>query len=108
MPVARGFDILRHAHTAPLNGRPSAARTRLRSDALAMARDDALVQAAYSYRIVPLDAPAAPVLQAGGESLEAPWLLPATGQLTALACGACTLGSRFEQRVSQLFAQRRV
>ena len=108
MVVARGFDILRHAQTAPLNGRPSAARTRLRAEALAMARDDALVHAAYSYRIVPLDVPAAPVLQAGGESLEAPWLLPASGQLTALACGACTLGPQLERRVSELFAQRRV
>ena len=108
MVVARGFDILRHAQTAPLNGRPSAARTRLRAEALAMARDDALVDAAYSYRIVSLDGPAAPVLTAGGESLEAPWLLPATGQLTALACGACTLGPRFERRVTELFAQRRI
>jgi hypothetical protein len=108
MAIARGFDILRHARTAPLNGRPSAARTRLRGEALAMARDDALVDPAYSYRIVPLEGPAAPVLSAGGESLEAPWLLPATGTLTALACGACTLGPAFERRVSELFAQRRV
>jgi hypothetical protein len=108
MAIARDFDILRHAQPAPLNGRPSAARTRLRAEALAMARDDALVHAAYSYRIVPLEAPAAPVLTAGGESLEAPWLLPATGQLTALACGVCTLGPALERRVSELFAQRRV
>jgi hypothetical protein len=108
MTVARGFDILRHAQTAPLNGRASAARTRLRAEALTMARTDALVHAAYSYRIVPLDGPAAPVLTAAGETLEAPWLLPATGQLTALACGAFTLGPGLERRVSELFAQRRV
>ncbi|HXD40215.1 MAG TPA: hypothetical protein VN649_06610 [Ramlibacter sp.] len=108
MAVARGFDILRHARTAPLSGRPSAARTRLRAQALAMARADKLVHAAYGYRIVPLDAPAAPVLTVGGESLEAPWLLPATGQLTALACCACTLGLSFERRVSELFAQRQM
>jgi hypothetical protein len=108
MAVARGFDILRQAQQAPLNGRPSAARTRLRAQALAMAREDALVHAAYSYRIVDLEAPAAPVLKVGGESLEAPWLLPVTGQLTALACGACTLGPALERRVSELFAQRRI
>jgi hypothetical protein len=107
MTVARGFDVLRQAQAAPLNGRPSPARTRLRAQALAMARDDALVRAAYSYRIVPLQAPAAPLLQAGGESLEAPWLLPVSGQLTALACGVCTLGPELERRVSELFAQRR-
>lgn len=108
MPVFRGFDILRRAQQAPLNGRPSAARMRLRSQALAMARADELVTAAYSYRVVDLDEPAAPVLKAGGESLEAPWLLPASGRLTALACAACTLGPGLERRVSELFAQRRV
>lgn len=107
MAVARGLEILRRAQTVPLNGRPSPARNRLRAQALAMARDESLVGAAYSYRIVDLQAPAAPVLQAGGESLEAPWLLPASGQLTALACGVCTLGPALERRVSELFAQRR-
>jgi hypothetical protein len=107
MAVARGFDILRHAQTAPLNGRPSPARTRLRAQVLAMAREEALVHAAYSYRIVPLEAPAAPLLHAGGETLEAPWLLPASGQLTAVACGVCTLGPALERRVSELFGQRR-
>ncbi|HMA07219.1 MAG TPA: hypothetical protein VKP68_05150, partial [Ramlibacter sp.] len=97
MAVASGFDILRQARTSPLNGRPSHARARLRAQALAMAREETLVNAAYSYRIVDLQAPAAPVLQAGDESLEAPWLLPASGELTALACGACTLGPALER-----------
>ena len=107
MPVARGFDIVRQRQMAPPEGRISPARTRLRAQALAMVREDGLVEAAYSYRIVPLEAPAAPVLRAGGEWLEAPWLLPASGTLTALACCACTLGPAFERRVSELFAQRR-
>ena len=107
MPVARGFDILRQASATPLHGRPSPARTRLRAEALALVRTDALVDAAYSYRIVPLDAPGAAVLQLGGELLEAPWLLPTAGRLTALACGVCTLGPALERRVSELFAQRR-
>ena len=62
-----------------------------------MARDDALVHAAYSYRIVPLDAPAAPVLTraaiAGGALAVA-----GHGKLTALACVACTLGPALERR----------
>ena len=107
MAVARGFDILRQARAAPLNGRPSPARNRLRAQALTMAREETLVNAAYSYRIVTLEAPPAPLLHAGGESLEAPWLLPASGDLTALACGVCTLGPALERRVSELFAQRR-
>lgn len=107
MRVARGFDLLRTAATAPLHGRPSAARTRLRAQALELARREALVDAAYSYCIVPLDAPAAERLSAGGEQLHAPWLLPVSGQLTAIACGVCTLGPGLEQRVSALFAERR-
>jgi hypothetical protein len=107
MAVALGLDILRQARTVPLNGRPSAARNRLRAQALAMARDEALVAGAYSYCIVPLEAPAAPLLQAGGESLEAPWLLPASGRLTALGCAVCTLGPALERRVRQLFGERR-
>ena len=107
MPVGRGFDVLRQAQIAPPEGRISPARARLRAQALAMAGEDELVEPAYSYRIVPLEAPAAALLRAGGESLEAPWLLPVSGQLTALACCACTLGPAFERRVSELFAQRR-
>ncbi len=106
MVAVRGFDVLRHVEKAPLGGRPSAARERLRAQAVALARDESLIAAAFSYRVVPLRAPAAPLLQAGGESLEAPWLLPASGELTALACCVCTLGQEFERRVSQLFAQR--
>lgn len=43
MPVARGFDILRQAQTALLDGRPSPARNRLREQALALARDEGMV-----------------------------------------------------------------
>jgi hypothetical protein len=106
MVAVRGFDVLRQVEKAPLGGRPSAARERLRAQAIALARDESLIAAAFSYRIVPLRAPAAPLLQVGGESLEAPWLLPASGELTALACCVCTLGPQFERRVSHLFAQR--
>jgi hypothetical protein len=107
MRVARGFDILREVAESPRFGRPSALRDRLRREALDLARAEDLVDAAYSYRIVPLDAPAAPTLQAGGEILHAPRLLPESGQLTALACAVCTLGARLEQRVTSLFAARR-
>lgn len=107
MTMARGFDVLSQVQAAQLNGRPSASRTRFREQALAMAREECLVDAAFSYRIVPLQGPAAALLHAGGEQLEAPWLLPASGRLTALACGACTLGPLLERRVGELFAQRR-
>lgn len=106
MRVARGFDILREVTAAPLRGRSSPMRQRLRQMALAVAREPGLVDAAYSYCIVPLDAPPADWLLAGGERLHAPWLLPESGTLTAIACGVCTLGPAFEQRISKLFAAR--
>lgn len=106
MRVARGFDVLREVATAPLRGRPSPVRERLRQKALAAAREPGLVDAAYSYCIVPLETPAAEWLHAGGERLHAPWLLPESGTLTAIACAVCTLGPAFEQRVSALFAAR--
>ncbi|HUW38377.1 MAG TPA: hypothetical protein VMV91_13715 [Rhodocyclaceae bacterium] len=107
MPVARGFEVLRAALAAPIKGRTSIARERLRLEAAALVRDEHLVEAAYSYRIVPLEAPAAELLRVGGEELHAPWLIPESGQLTALACGVCTVGPRLEARVGELFAQRR-
>ena len=106
MRVAR-VDALRLAAAEPLPGRPSAARTRLRAEARDLARSEGLVAAAYCYCIVPLEAPPAEMLQAGGERLFAPWLLPASGQLTAIACAACTLGPALERRVSALFAEHK-
>jgi hypothetical protein len=79
---------------------------RLRQKSLNIAREEQLIDAAYSYSIVPLDAPAAETLCAGGERLFAPWLLPESGKLTAIACGVCTLGTKLERRVSELFAGR--
>ena len=107
MRVARGFDVLREVAESPRFGRPSALRDRMRREALDLARAEELVDAAYCYRMVPLDAPASPWLRAGGESLHAPRLLPESGQLTMLACAVCTLGTRLEQRVSSLFTERR-
>lgn len=107
MRVARGFDVLREVAESPRFGRASALRDRLRRDALDLAHAEDLVDAAYSYRIVPLEAPPAPWLRAGGESLHAPRLLPESGQLTALACAVCTLGARLERRITSLFAERR-
>jgi hypothetical protein len=46
-------------------------------------------------------------LRCGGEVIAAPWLIPATGHLTALAAGACTIGAGLEARVRSLFAEKR-
>ncbi len=106
MRVARGFDVLREATATPLRGRSSPARERLRAKALELARREQLIDPAYAYSIVSLEAPAAEWLHAGGEKLFAPWLLPESGTLTAIACAVCTLGPAYEQRISALFAAR--
>lgn len=110
MHVARGFDVLHEVAAAPpfAQKRRTPAADRLRLQALQLARNERLVQAGYSYRIVPLDASAAGTLRAEGEELLAPRLLPASGQLTAIACCVCTIGSALEQRVGALFAEQRV
>jgi hypothetical protein len=72
-----------------------------------MAEHDALLAPALRFAIVDLERPAAETLYAGGLELYAPRLLPAAGELTALACGVATIGARLEQRVTVLFAERR-
>lgn len=106
MRAARGFDVLREVAKAPPSMRRSPVGEKQRLRALDLVRREKLVGTAYCYNIVPLETPPAATLQAGGEHLEAPWLLPEYGQLTALACAVCTIGSAYEERVSQLFAER--
>lgn len=106
MPAVRGVDLLRYL----VNNRHagiSPARARLRQEALALIGAEDLAEASYSYRIVPLERPASAILYADGEQLHAPILLPESGELTALGCGVCTLGPKIEDRLSQLFQQKR-
>jgi hypothetical protein len=107
MPSIRGVDLKRELASGPLEGL-SPASTRLREQAISLIRDKKLLEANYSYNIVPLDHSAdGPRLQAGGERLEASRLLPESGELTALGCAVYTLGPRFEAHISELFQQRR-
>ena len=106
MPSGR-LNLLRSVAAAPLRGRSSPLRERMRRDAVALALAENLADAAWSYRIVPLDTPVGATLHLEGETLHAPWLLPATGQLTALACGVCTVGPALEARVTALFTEKR-
>ncbi len=82
-------------------------RERFRRDAIAMIESEDLLEAAFCWRIVPLESPPGDVLYAGGEGLHAPKLVPDSGQLTAVAAAVCTLGPALEQRTTTLFAQRR-
>lgn len=106
MPSVRGVDLKRELATNPPPAM-SPVRARLRAQAIALIEAEDLVEACYSYNIVPLQQPAAATLHAGGETLHAPRLLPESGELTALGCGVCTLGPRLQARVTALFGERR-
>jgi hypothetical protein len=87
---------------------PRMSRERYRKTAIDLIEREKLVEPAFSFNIVDLDAPAADTLHVAGERLFAPRLIPETGTLTALACGVVTIGPRLEQQVSLLFKQRAV
>ena len=106
MPAVRGVDLKRELATNPPDGL-SPVRARLREQAIATILAEDLVEACYSYNIVPLEGPAGELLRAGGESIYAPRLLPESGELTGLGCGVCTLGPKLEARISALFRERR-
>ena len=63
----------------------SGLRERMREQALTLVRTEDLADVGYSYRILALDTPVAETLTLAGETLHAPWLLPASGELTSLA-----------------------
>lgn len=106
MPRVVGIDLMRELANNPPEDL-SSVRTQLRCDAIKLIQAENLVEAAYSYNIIPLDRPAAETLHAGGETIHAPRLLPESGELTAIGCGVCTLGPRVEARCTSLFAERR-
>ena len=107
MPHRQHVNLLRSVAATAMPGQPSALRARMRLEALALAERENLGEVAWSYRIVALDQPVTETLKVDGETLHAPWLLPASGQLTALACASCTVGPALEARVTELFAQKR-
>src|SRR5208282_5478488 len=108
MPMVRSSGLLRDIAAIPCAGGPLRQRGRFRRDALDLVERENLLNAAFCYRIVPLDEPPSDVLRAGGEALDAARLVPETGQLTAVAVGICTLGPALEQRATALFAERRM
>ena len=82
-------------------------RARARAEAMSLIEREGPIEAAWRWNIVPLDDPAAETLRAGGESFHAPWLLPKSGELTALAFAVCTIGPGVDRRVQALFTERR-
>ena len=82
-------------------------RGRARSQALELVEREGLLNAAWRWSIVPLDESPSETLRVGGEAFHAPWLLPKSGELTALAFAVCTIGPALEMRVRSLFTERR-
>lgn len=110
MPVLEHIDALRLWARKLAQPQPDRkpARLRIEREAHALAEAEGLIQARASYRVVPLErVQGQGVLCVDGEQLPAPWLLPASGELTAVACAVCTIGSALPERVSALFAQRK-
>jgi hypothetical protein len=107
MPAIGTSGLLRDIAASPCVGGPSASRDRARREAIALIEHENLIEAAYSYRIVPLDEPPGTCLRAGGETLDALRLVPERGRLTAVAAAVCTLGEALQKRTTALFAERR-
>jgi hypothetical protein len=105
--VIAAAKLLRGAGSSLGGAELPAHRSRARAQALELVERESLIEAAWRWSIVPLDAAPAETLRAGSETFHAPWLLPKTGELTALAFAICTIGSSLERRVSSLFAERR-
>lgn len=106
----RDVDLWRGLEASPRGDAAGRTHRRaLRDQAVALARGEDLVQPRAAWRIVPLDSDPGPGggLCAGGHRLEAPWLLPASGRLTAIACAVATIGDAIERRVASLFTERR-
>ncbi|MBS0612660.1 MAG: hypothetical protein JSS24_05775 [Proteobacteria bacterium] len=98
-------DLLATVASSKSRAAGSAVVRRLHSQALELVAAEDLGRASFMFRIRSLQGVEGPVLVVESERLEAPWLLPSTGTLTALACGVCTLGVALEERVRTLFAQ---
>jgi hypothetical protein len=106
MPAIGNSSLLRAIAASPCS-EAFPQRDRFRREAIDLIERESLLNAAYCYRIVPLDEPPGGRLRVGGEVLDAPRLVPASGQLTAVAAAICTLGPTLEQRTTALFAERR-
>ena len=106
MPELKSRTLLREVRAEQAQHGAFPARERFYREAEDLVERENLAAPAFSFAIAPLEAPAAEMLQVGGESLYAPRLKPEAGELTALACGVVTLGPALERRVASLFAEK--
>jgi len=111
MTILTDVDVLREVSAGRVP--PQVARlgklVALRDQAMDLVRERNLLQTRASWRIVALDGEPGEAgwLCLDGQRLQAPWLVPASGQLTAVACAVATIGNALENHVGELFAQRK-
>jgi hypothetical protein len=104
MPVLRDVELLRELRAAPVP--PALARRErlvaLRQQALDRVEQQGLLDTRACWRVVPLEGAPGQTgwLCLDGERLQAPWLVPESGQLTAVACAVATIGAALEHEVS--------
>jgi hypothetical protein len=80
---------------------------RQREKALTLLREESILKAEYRFNRVTVQRVDGDYLLIDGVKIEAPLLIPEQGELTELCCGVCTLGARLEQRITELFAEKR-
>ena len=103
MPAIRSIDLIREVRTSAARGDSSGVNVRSRQEALALVERDSLAQPAFSFRIVPVDRVHGETVEVGALRLEVQELAAESGEVTALAAAACTLGGALEKRVTALF-----
>ncbi|MBU6443432.1 MAG: hypothetical protein KGR48_05940 [Alphaproteobacteria bacterium] len=100
------FDALKAVTRTPQVSLRSPTAVKLRERAQGLVREEGLGESRYALRIVPLEKEDDGYLTLEGETVFAPWLVPASGRLTALGVGLVTLGPALEARVRALFAEK--
>ncbi len=101
------LDLSRTLRRLPAPARASFHAARMREEALAEIERDALAAPAFCYRIHPVRSARGDAIDLGEAVLDAPLLAGQPGELVAVAAVACTLGTGFQERISELFAARR-
>jgi hypothetical protein len=111
MPVIADIDVLREVEAGRVP--PAMARraklVACRAEALGLVRTLGLLDTRAAWGIVPLDGEPGHGgwLCLRSQPIQAPWLIPDTGQLTGVVCAVATIGATLERHVATLFAERR-
>ncbi len=78
-----------------------------RQKAVELAESEDMIHGGFMFRMVDLGSERDGVLHLEGEEIHAPWLVPEVGELTGVAVGLATIGSRPEDRTRRLFAEKK-